>query len=209
MKKTAAKRITILWKTCFINYTINITHICILFSQDLWIPYFNITTDITASSMRVHTDGVFFTTSSLFYLPHILPAAHPTHISPPNHLFHPTSSLPYFLILPIYLLILLPPYPTFLSYLLHILPPPYPTSSSSYLLFILPHPTHSTASSFLLLLPTHPTSSSFYPLLILAPSLSCLILPIPSPQPVSSFYLLVAESPQLLFLTNKACLVLV
>lgn len=25
--------------------------------QDLWIPYFNITTDITASAMRVHTDG--------------------------------------------------------------------------------------------------------------------------------------------------------
>lgn len=25
--------------------------------QDLWIPYFNITTDITASTMRVHTDG--------------------------------------------------------------------------------------------------------------------------------------------------------
>ncbi|KAG8540212.1 hypothetical protein GDO81_019679 [Engystomops pustulosus] len=25
--------------------------------EDLWIPYFNITTDITASAMRVHTDG--------------------------------------------------------------------------------------------------------------------------------------------------------
>lgn len=25
--------------------------------QDLWIPYFAITTDITASAMRVHTDG--------------------------------------------------------------------------------------------------------------------------------------------------------
>nr|XP_040051038.1 patatin-like phospholipase domain-containing protein 7 isoform X2 [Gasterosteus aculeatus aculeatus] len=25
--------------------------------EDLWLPYFNITTDITASSMRVHTDG--------------------------------------------------------------------------------------------------------------------------------------------------------
>lgn len=25
--------------------------------QDLWIPYFTITTDITASTMRVHTDG--------------------------------------------------------------------------------------------------------------------------------------------------------
>lgn len=25
--------------------------------QDLWIPYFTITTDITASAMRVHTDG--------------------------------------------------------------------------------------------------------------------------------------------------------
>lgn len=27
--------------------------------QDLWIPYFNITTDISASAMRVHTDGRF------------------------------------------------------------------------------------------------------------------------------------------------------
>ncbi|XP_026161435.1 patatin-like phospholipase domain-containing protein 7 [Mastacembelus armatus] len=27
------------------------------FCQDLWLPYFNITTDITASSMRVHTDA--------------------------------------------------------------------------------------------------------------------------------------------------------
>ncbi|KAG7234276.1 hypothetical protein INR49_005237 [Caranx melampygus] len=26
--------------------------------EDLWLPYFNITTDITASSMRVHTDGL-------------------------------------------------------------------------------------------------------------------------------------------------------
>lgn len=25
--------------------------------EDLWIPYFNITTDITASKMRVHTSG--------------------------------------------------------------------------------------------------------------------------------------------------------
>lgn len=30
------------------------------FLQDLWIPYFNITTDITASAMRVHTDGQRF-----------------------------------------------------------------------------------------------------------------------------------------------------
>lgn len=29
-----------------------------LHCQDLWLPYFNITTDITASAMRVHTDGV-------------------------------------------------------------------------------------------------------------------------------------------------------
>lgn len=29
----------------------------ILSSQDLWLPYFNVTTDITASAMRVHTDG--------------------------------------------------------------------------------------------------------------------------------------------------------
>uniref|UniRef100_A0A673BBK8 lysophospholipase n=1 Tax=Sphaeramia orbicularis TaxID=375764 RepID=A0A673BBK8_9TELE len=28
-----------------------------IFFDDLWIPYFNITTDITASTMRVHTDG--------------------------------------------------------------------------------------------------------------------------------------------------------
>lgn len=28
-----------------------------LISQDLWLPYFNVTTDITASSMRVHKDG--------------------------------------------------------------------------------------------------------------------------------------------------------
>uniref|UniRef100_A0A3Q4H8L3 lysophospholipase n=1 Tax=Neolamprologus brichardi TaxID=32507 RepID=A0A3Q4H8L3_NEOBR len=28
-----------------------------LHCQDLWLPYFNITTDITASAMRVHTDG--------------------------------------------------------------------------------------------------------------------------------------------------------
>lgn len=26
-------------------------------SQDLWLPYFNVTTDITASAMRVHKDG--------------------------------------------------------------------------------------------------------------------------------------------------------
>lgn len=25
--------------------------------QDLWLPYFNVTTDITASAMRVHKDG--------------------------------------------------------------------------------------------------------------------------------------------------------
>jgi lysophospholipid hydrolase len=25
--------------------------------EDLWLPYFNITTDITASEMRVHTHG--------------------------------------------------------------------------------------------------------------------------------------------------------
>lgn len=30
---------------------------CFPLGQDLWLPYFNITTDITASSMRVHTDG--------------------------------------------------------------------------------------------------------------------------------------------------------
>lgn len=38
-------------------------HLFILVSiplQDLWIPYFNITTDITASAMRVHTDGWSF-----------------------------------------------------------------------------------------------------------------------------------------------------
>lgn len=43
-----------------------IIEICVILSsliylfhslQDLWIPYFNITTDITASTMRVHTYG--------------------------------------------------------------------------------------------------------------------------------------------------------
>ena len=28
-----------------------------LFLQDLWLPYFNVTTDITSSAMRVHKDG--------------------------------------------------------------------------------------------------------------------------------------------------------
>lgn len=32
--------------------------------QDLWIPYFNITTDISASAMRVHTDGGLAFTAS-------------------------------------------------------------------------------------------------------------------------------------------------
>jgi len=42
-------------------------HLCgrnILCMQDLRIPYFNITTDITASAMRVHTDGTY---SVLFF----------------------------------------------------------------------------------------------------------------------------------------------
>lgn len=30
---------------------------CAVPLQDLWLPYFTITTDITASAMRVHTDG--------------------------------------------------------------------------------------------------------------------------------------------------------
>lgn len=34
----------------------SVTH-PILSPQDLWLPYFNVTTDITASTMRVHTDG--------------------------------------------------------------------------------------------------------------------------------------------------------
>jgi len=32
--------------------------------EDLWLPYFNITTDITASSMRIHRHG----TIRIFYL---------------------------------------------------------------------------------------------------------------------------------------------
>lgn len=34
----------------------SVTHL-VLSPQDLWLPYFNVTTDITASAMRVHTDG--------------------------------------------------------------------------------------------------------------------------------------------------------
>lgn len=34
----------------------DVTHL-VLSPQDLWLPYFNVTTDITASAMRVHTDG--------------------------------------------------------------------------------------------------------------------------------------------------------
>lgn len=30
---------------------------CASCHQDLWLPYFNVTTDITASAMRVHQDG--------------------------------------------------------------------------------------------------------------------------------------------------------
>lgn len=42
---------------CFV--LTSLIYLFILFDslQDLWIPYFNITTDITASTMRVHTDG--------------------------------------------------------------------------------------------------------------------------------------------------------
>lgn len=36
--------------------------------QDLWIPYFNITTDITASTMRVHTDGWLESCQFVFFL---------------------------------------------------------------------------------------------------------------------------------------------
>lgn len=35
--------------------------VSLVIEQDLWIPYFNITTDITNSTMRVHTDGEPFT----------------------------------------------------------------------------------------------------------------------------------------------------
>ena len=28
--------------------------------EDLWIPYFCVTTDISASKMRVHTSGIYF-----------------------------------------------------------------------------------------------------------------------------------------------------
>lgn len=38
------------------NYKVYDTEILSVF-QDLWLPYFNVTTDITASAMRVHQDG--------------------------------------------------------------------------------------------------------------------------------------------------------
>lgn len=42
---------------CFILTSLIYLLILVDSLQDLWIPYFNITTDITASTMRVHTDG--------------------------------------------------------------------------------------------------------------------------------------------------------
>lgn len=35
--------------------------------EDLWLPYFNITTDITSSAMRVHTHGMYKIQSSYSY----------------------------------------------------------------------------------------------------------------------------------------------
>lgn len=41
------------------NHTIQSTFgdVCI---EDLWLPYFNVTTDISSSSMRIHRHGMFF-----------------------------------------------------------------------------------------------------------------------------------------------------
>uniref|UniRef100_UPI00358EFC0F patatin-like phospholipase domain-containing protein 7 isoform X3 n=1 Tax=Myxine glutinosa TaxID=7769 RepID=UPI00358EFC0F len=47
--------------------------------EDLWIPYFNVTTDITASCMRVHTDGFVwrFVRASSSYVPYLPPICDP------------------------------------------------------------------------------------------------------------------------------------
>ncbi|RVE75629.1 hypothetical protein OJAV_G00000700 [Oryzias javanicus] len=47
--------------------------------EDLWLPYFNITTDITASSMRVHQDGCVwhYVRASASYTPYLPPLCDP------------------------------------------------------------------------------------------------------------------------------------
>ncbi|KAF3844153.1 hypothetical protein F7725_016201 [Dissostichus mawsoni] len=48
-------------------------------AEDLWLPYFNVTTDITASAMRVHQDGCVwrYVRASASYTPIYLPCATP------------------------------------------------------------------------------------------------------------------------------------
>uniref|UniRef100_A0A4W3I9I1 lysophospholipase n=1 Tax=Callorhinchus milii TaxID=7868 RepID=A0A4W3I9I1_CALMI len=47
--------------------------------EDLWIPYFNVTTDITASAMRVHKDGSVwrYVRASASYVPYLPPLCDP------------------------------------------------------------------------------------------------------------------------------------
>ncbi|XP_055520047.1 patatin-like phospholipase domain-containing protein 6 isoform X3 [Leucoraja erinacea] len=47
--------------------------------EDLWIPYFNVTTDITASAMRVHKDGSIwrYVRASASYVPYLPPLCDP------------------------------------------------------------------------------------------------------------------------------------
>ncbi|NXJ99675.1 PLPL6 esterase, partial [Corythaixoides concolor] len=47
--------------------------------EDLWLPYFNVTTDITASAMRVHTDGGLwrYVRASASYTPYLPPLCDP------------------------------------------------------------------------------------------------------------------------------------
>ncbi|XP_054828819.1 patatin-like phospholipase domain-containing protein 6 isoform X2 [Eublepharis macularius] len=47
--------------------------------EDLWLPYFNVTTDITASAMRVHKDGSVwrFVRASASYTPYLPPICDP------------------------------------------------------------------------------------------------------------------------------------
>ncbi|XP_030208356.1 neuropathy target esterase isoform X2 [Gadus morhua] len=48
-------------------------------AEDLWLPYFNVTTDITASSMRVHQDGCVwrYVRASASYTPYLPPLCDP------------------------------------------------------------------------------------------------------------------------------------
>ncbi|MEQ2255952.1 Neuropathy target esterase, partial [Ilyodon furcidens] len=47
--------------------------------EDLWLPYFNVTTDITASAMRVHQDGCVwrYVRASASYTPYLPPLCDP------------------------------------------------------------------------------------------------------------------------------------